>query len=237
MLAFNASAWCQSTTAAPLGNYPYSYAWLDTEEADDTLRLQLNLGTPQQTVSDVAGYQLTLYFAPGTATPGYQAVQVADSWVGNTSEGILSSNWDATQRTLRIDYVRDPLDFRTDEGLLATILLLPDDPTSSFVLDSVGGIVLIEDAGFKRDPVTTARDVHPVRVYPNPATTEAYVDAGTVEIRALALRDVYGNIVRSLRSLPGKKINLQGLAPGIYFLEVHTGARRKIVRLQIRGSR
>ena len=69
-----------------------------------------------------------------------------------------------------------------------------------------------------------------VRVYPNPATSEVYIDAAE-EISRISIFSATGSLVadQSIRALPAK-MDLSDLEPGIFTLRIHMKNSEKIFR-------
>jgi hypothetical protein len=77
-------------------------------------------------------------------------------------------------------------------------------------------------------------------LFPNPAHTQVVVDLSLQSIKPVALRlsDLTGKTVRETEFLPGNllqqyELDLKGLAPGAYLLEVRVGQERSVKRLLI----
>ena len=63
-----------------------------------------------------------------------------------------------------------------------------------------------------------------IKIYPNPTTGQLTIDNGQLTIKSVAIFDIYGRNMLSLKSQesPETKINISHLPCGIYFLQIHT---------------
>ena len=70
-----------------------------------------------------------------------------------------------------------------------------------------------------------------IRLYPNPATDEIQVSSDQ-SIESVSLINILGANIRTIGKLReyNAVISLDGIEPGIYFLEVQTSDKQKLVR-------
>jgi hypothetical protein len=66
-----------------------------------------------------------------------------------------------------------------------------------------------------------------LRIYPNPAQTEIQLDLMVQSV--VQIEDLNGKIVYNQVILPGEKINIEYLKPGIYFVETNQ-QRTKLIK-------
>ncbi|MBK8947531.1 MAG: hypothetical protein IPM68_01315 [Flavobacteriales bacterium] len=219
-----ASSWVRSTALQPdgkilIGGYFDSYN-----------------GTPRSRFARLnADGSLDTSFDPGTAVNGF-VYSVFFQPDGRILIGGFFSTYDGMWRENLARVNSDgSLDLSFDPGAGA------DDAVWGFDLQPDGGILVgdefISYDGTGRNRVArlngdigTSSDEHPgpspvLRVFPNPTTGLVHIDHSVVGATELIVMDCYGRVVwtRDLRSSgsPGV-LDLQGLAAGVYHLEVRS---------------
>lgn len=82
-------------------------------------------------------------------------------------------------------------------------------------------------------PITSPISPTPptIRIYPNPATDILYLDGGDLPVSARLL-DASGRVVRT-RTTNATHIDLTGLAPGIYFVELQREKKARVERVVV----
>lgn len=194
--------------------YKYAYSHRTTGETDDRLKLQVS--------KDCGETWNTRQFHRGiidlpTAEPhgGNFYPSGPSEWTGHVEE--------VTNEVYMVPNLRIRFEFESKGGNNVFI-----DDINVYGVDSLGNVQSLE--ALSEDLALT------VRVFPNPSdgtsTVEAFWpgDAATLKVRDAAGRLVFQE---AFRGTGGRRIPLQGLAPGVHFVELNAADRRTVERLLI----
>jgi len=71
-----------------------------------------------------------------------------------------------------------------------------------------------------------------ILLYPNPATDHVVISSKTANLKTIAVYDTKGRLIRAMNAAGNQmNLSLEGMAPGLYILQVQTDERLNSCRL------
>ncbi len=200
----------------------FSHQIVNVSNSGNTMTFVFELGTPSNEADHVAGYDITLDFPKLASDPDQVIVSVANSWVGSTSEGTLTSSYDAAANEINFEYLRNDSTGQNGSGELVTISVIREGGFSSteFALAVDGGIIMVDNMDFKWHPGNEISQETSLNIYPNPASEYVKIETGSNTNHEISLFDLSGRAVRLENGIGTYQLDLNGLQSGIYFIQV-----------------
>lgn len=125
--------------------------------------------------------------------------------LGNDGDDILLSDAD----TLTIDYVRYDIQ-------------IPDDSEGRFSNGTGPIACMIPTHGESNglvDGIFEAKEIEPLKVWPNPAKNSVWIQNESLEIAYLQVFDIHGKLlIETQLNMGQQELDVKGLAPGMYIL-------------------
>ncbi|MEM6261512.1 MAG: T9SS type A sorting domain-containing protein [Bacteroidota bacterium] len=222
----------------------------------DTISAQINLGTATVPADSIYGIAFSLMYDPNLVSSGSLVVNFDSSWLGIEGQNMYGMFKDFPGQG-RVDVSLTRIDQRMVKGYggVGNIIIVIDDLSGkregvlAFAF-SLANVSLIQSNGTKVpvSPKVSEIDVEiegtnsetllPVlglNMYPNPAQDKIYVTSSPSRLNQLNLYDISGRKVREWQG-EGRNIKMLDvgtLENGWYTLEVWSGPRRSIKKLQI----
>jgi hypothetical protein len=213
-----------------VGNYPYAAKFLGM--SGDTMKFQFDLGSMEEPVENVLGYDLSFGFPKLLVSPNATLVEVEGTWL---TDGLSSpqAQWafDGHVNSMELSFFRPDTAGQTGYGKVAAIFLIRSggfEPVeASIFLD--GGEVMVDNIDLRRSNYLQPD----LRVFPNPA--KDYIEVWTgIEDGLISISDLEGRLLLVQPARSWQRIALATLPRGSYLLGLETeiGTQQKVIVLQ-----
>lgn len=214
------NSYSQDLTVEELSSY--SHQIVNVSNSGNTMTFIFELGTPSNEADHVAGYDITLDLPKLASDPDQVIVSVANSWVGNSTDGVLTSSYDAASDEINFEYLRNDSTGQNGSGELVAISVIREGGFSSteFALAVDGGIIMVDNMDFKWNPGNEFAQETSLNIFPNPASEYVKIETGSNTNHEISLFDLSGRAVRLENGIGTYQLDLNGLQSGIYFIQV-----------------
>jgi hypothetical protein len=222
------------------GGLPF-FINVDTVYSEGPQWLPVVLGTPDKPVETAYGLGFTIFYNPAEVKAKDIDFRFEDSWLGKEKTDLLHIQYNNSNLG-RIDLAVTRKDGRNMRGqgpigkvkitIEDVILGLREDGAPRIRLE-VGAVRLINNQEeliavsgqvsnpiAKKGKVTRSIDrelAQQVRIYPQPAQNQLFIDLGQAKIKSMQLVQVDGRPVSGLLP-PSREVDLQNLPNGLYYL-------------------
>ena len=228
----------------------------DTVEVGEVLELSVIFGVDTLAADSIYGLAFSIAYDPTLVDSGSATVQYT-GWLGSPGTDLLGMQIDQyVEGEMEVALTRTDLTTESGFGTIATfsIVMIDDimgkneafetlflDIKQVRVIRADGTEIPVETLGTEvvvSESVSTALTSDlptQLKVYPQPAREQLTVELGSPQAWHAKLMTANGQIVRSISSTidPKKVLPLDGLAKGIYLLQVQNEQGREVRKIQI----
>ena len=215
----------------------------DTVKSGTGQWFPLELGTANQTAENVYGLAFSINYDPNQVKEMEMNFSTENSWLGTLGQDLIAFQRNNPTKG-RIDIAVTRIDGRNVSGygrigklkitIEDVILNLRDkeNPKIHLGIENVRLINRLDESipvspipsapTAKKEVSTSTYDPYlsaRIRVYPQPARNELYLDYGDLQLRSLQLFQLDGKALTSVL-LPQRSLSLTGIPNGVYFLKV-----------------
>ena len=194
----------------------------------DQLSLDLELVPGALSGSQVTGFDIYFYLAPEIELPAFADLNCQNSWMitDPTTELTLEASVNEQKVRLKATLNRSKLGNGKFVSIELTALAGLIDPNRA--VEHGGGIIMIENIGFKQADQFAGEDLAQPKGFPNPCLGKLNLDWGSGSGQTADLYDMQGNMVISIAQTEGQTgtMDLESIDAGTYQLVFRDGAQR-----------
>jgi hypothetical protein len=187
----------------------------------ETATLEIVLGSSAVPINDAIGFDIELELGENAVFPTQPEFLLDGSWFFPSASGDTIQHANASNGTIGLQ--GSQTSGQTGHGRVFRIVLeaSEDGVQAADLIAAAGGIVLVEDLGFKRAPILSDQSKELV-LYPNPASDRLWIDFSEELPLALSLYDQQGKEVlsRQVAQLYEYGLSVGQLPRGTYLLVV-----------------
>lgn len=205
----------------------------------------LQLGTAQQSATNVYGLAFSVVYDPEEIKTEELVFQLEDSWLGTLGENLLLfQHNDPSTGRLDVAITRTDLSSVSGYGKIGKVKVTIEDLVFKYdktieqkIKLSIENVVLINHLADLIPITATASEpvvkeallskvfdpqmAAKIRVFPQPAQGELNIDYGDLQLKGMQLLQADGRMVTPLM-LPSNRVSTAGLPTGFYYLKVFT---------------
>lgn len=189
--------------------------------AGETVTLGIAVGSATRPLEKAKAFNLELNLAGASKIPAGADLDFSNSWFDNSTSIANGLVFSATETTLKLQASSAAV--KDGHGLLFEITLKANKSgvNANALIQSGGGLITIEDIGFRKIPPTLEEESSLV-VYPNPCQDRLYMDWKGRSPTSVQCRDAQGKDVALLSQaqiLKGEW-DVSNLPKGIYIMVI-----------------
>ncbi len=225
LILLSSATFGQDVDSVSLSTLPHNLTLIS--QTSTAMEYELQLGTVSEPVNNAFGYYLSGEIADLDGTPATLEVVLANSWMGNSTEGDLTVNFDYTTGEFQITFIRDDSTTVSDYGQLIEISILAEPsqsiPDDARLTTGSGSLIMVDNSGFKR-ALTSQVTYQPLTAYPNPTRGQVHFQAPGFE-GEWSLTNTAGRVIMTGNGSLPETIDLSGYPKGMYILVAQSGGQ------------
>lgn len=195
-----------------------------TLNAGETATLELEAGTSTDPVSNAYSFSIDLELGEDAAFPTEDDVTFDGSWFFSGVTPVTSVSLNAGNHSLTVEGSRTTAQTGSGKVFQIKLKAARSGIHAADLIKTAGGIITVEDAGFKRSPTagTLTANTALADCYPNPFKDKLYFDWHGSRPEKVLLYDLSGNIVQTLSQddIETGKVLTNKLKPGLYLVVI-----------------
>ena len=194
----------------------------------DHLSLDLELFPEALSGNKVTGFDIYFYLSADVKLPEFPDLDCQGSWMITDPETELTLEVSITEQKVRLKASLNSAKLGNGKFIRIELTTLAGLIDPSRAVEHGGGIIMIENIGFKQADQFAGDAVAPPQGYPNPCSEKLNLDWGIGKGQTAALYDMQGKMVATIAQNDESLtvMDLTGVDAGTYQLVFRDGAQR-----------
>ena len=156
-----------------------------------------------------------------------------ENLVAEVNDGNITLTWDAPEGAISFIVYRNGLQIGETAVANYSDVVYTEDYYSYCVVAEYSDGLSVPECIIAKAELGLEENLDEVNIYPNPVSNTLYISAGNTEI-AYAMYNDMGQMVANGNAQGIVEINVDGMAKGVYFLRLTTGAQVRIEKVVVK---
>lgn len=234
LCGFVGSGWAQTTTSLNVATQDFKIlSPAGTLQAGESATYYIKLGSAAKPVSDAVAFDIELTLGAAAALPAPGKTSLSHCWIMAPTAANSRELASPAKHTLRLRAERTDGLGQTGYGELFRIELTStvNGIPAEKLISSGGGLIIVEDIGYKRNPSALASNLPAPTLYPNPCAGQLRMDwHGEVPSQILLIDGQGKTQVIPQTALYAGSWNTENVAEGLYRLAIQYPNGEAVIR-------